>query len=206
MSSDRASHDGPSRNETPGGGLQSRAGRFALCRFVRWCSRAVFAGVDLELLDQTAEVRGSLHQLLRRLLCSWLLASCPRRLRHARNVAVISPLPWAASLTLRDISLVVAFCSSTAVAIVREILLIWSMTALMMAMASTAALGVSLDRFDLAADVFGGLGGLLGQFFHFVGYDSEALARLLPARAASMVAFEASRLVCCAMEVMTLMT
>jgi hypothetical protein len=38
---------------------------------------------------------------------------------------VISPLPFAASLTLRDISLVAAFCSSTAVAMVLEISLIW---------------------------------------------------------------------------------
>src|SRR5271168_937898 len=37
---------------------------------------------------------------------------------------VISPLPCAASLTLRAISLVVAFCSSTAVAMVLEMPLI----------------------------------------------------------------------------------
>ena len=40
------------------------------------------------------------------------------------------------------------------------------------------ALGVGLDRLDLAADVLGGLGGLLGQFLHLVGDDGEALARL----------------------------
>jgi hypothetical protein len=37
--------------------------------------------------------------------------------------------------------------------------------------------GVALDGFDLAADVFGGLGGLLGQFLDFVGHDGEAFAR-----------------------------
>ena len=53
---------------------------------------------------------------------------------------LISPLPWAASLTLRDISLVVAFCSSTAVAIVLDMSLTWLITALIVAIASTAAL------------------------------------------------------------------
>ena len=67
------------------------------------------------------------------------------------------------------------------------------------------ALGVGLNRRDFLADVLGGLGGLLGQFLDFVGDDGESLARF-PARAASIVAFKASRLVCCAMEVMTLMT
>ena len=39
-------------------------------------------------------------------------------------------------------------------------------------------LGVALDGLDLAADVLGGLGGLLGQFLDLVGDDGEALARL----------------------------
>ena len=53
---------------------------------------------------------------------------------------VISALPCAASLTLRAISFVVAFCSSTAVAIELEISLIWLITPLIDAIASTAAL------------------------------------------------------------------
>ena len=44
------------------------------------------------------------------------------------------------------------------------------------------ALGVALDGFDLLADLFGGFGGLLGQFFHFVGHHRESLARFAGAR------------------------
>jgi hypothetical protein len=55
------------------------------------------------------------------------------------KLLVISPLLRAASLTLRNIPLVVAFCSSTAVAVVPEMLLIWLMTSEMVAMTSTAA-------------------------------------------------------------------
>lgn len=51
---------------------------------------------------------------------------------------VISLDPLAASLMLRVISLVVALCSSTAVAMVAEMSLIWLMTPLTAAMASTA--------------------------------------------------------------------
>ncbi len=48
-----------------------------------------------------------------------------RRLRDSRDVAGdLGATVWAASLTLRDISFVVAFCSSTAVAMVLEMSLI----------------------------------------------------------------------------------
>ena len=90
----------------------------------------------------------------------------------------ISPLPLAASATLRLISLVVAVCSSTALAIVLEMSLIWLMTPLICWMASTALLVSVLNRFDLVADVLGGLGGLLGQFLDFVGDHGETFARL----------------------------
>src|SRR5262249_39986759 len=40
------------------------------------------------------------------------------------------------------------------------------------------AFGVGLDGFDLAADVVGGLGGLLGQFLDLVGDHGKALAGL----------------------------
>ncbi len=52
----------------------------------------------------------------------------------------ISLAPRAASVTLRDISLVVAFCSSTAVAMVLDMSLIFVITALIKPMASTALL------------------------------------------------------------------
>ncbi|MEZ5249567.1 MAG: hypothetical protein R2713_10255 [Ilumatobacteraceae bacterium] len=35
--------------------------------------------------------------------------------------------------------------------------------------------GVGLDGFDLGGDVFGGFGGLFGEFFDFAGDDGEAL-------------------------------
>ena len=53
---------------------------------------------------------------------------------------------------------------------------IWSMIDRIPVIDSTAGVGVVLDRFDLGADVFGGLGGLLGEFFDLVGDDGEALA------------------------------
>jgi hypothetical protein len=53
-------------------------------------------------------------------------------------LAEISPAPVAASLALRVISLVVALCSSTAVAMVAEISLICSMTRLTVTIAAAA--------------------------------------------------------------------
>ena len=44
------------------------------------------------------------------------------------------------------------------------------------------ALGVDLDAFDLAADVFGGFGGFLGEFFYFVGDDGKTFARFARTR------------------------
>ena len=38
------------------------------------------------------------------------------------------------------------------------------------------SIGIALDGFDLAADVFGGLGGLLGEFLHLVGDHGKALS------------------------------
>ena len=91
---------------------------------------------------------------------------------------VISPEPLAASPTFRAISLVVAFCSSTAVAMVLEMSLTCLITLLICAMASTAPLVSVWIAVDLSADVFGSFGGLLGEFFYLVGDDSEALAGL----------------------------
>jgi len=85
------------------------------CRLALGVDIPAALGVDLELLDQPAEFSRGFHQLLR----------CLLRVRGPVDVLsrpgptplillVISWLPCAASLTLRAISLVVAFCSSTA--------------------------------------------------------------------------------------------
>ena len=52
------------------------------------------------------------------------------------------------------------------------------MTSLICAIASTAPLGVGLDRLDPPADVLGRLGGLLGQVLDLAGDHREALAGL----------------------------
>src|SRR5579871_3200855 len=43
------------------------------------------------------------------------------------------------------------------------------------------SVGVALDGGNFAADVFGGLSGLLGEFLHFVGDHGEPLARFTSA-------------------------
>nr|BFE80312.1 hypothetical protein GCM10020093_029130 [Planobispora longispora] len=66
-------------------------------------------------------------------------------------------------------------------------------------------IGVVLNGPDPAGDVLGGLGRLLGQVLDLGGDHGEALAGVA-ARAASMVAFRASRLVCSAMLLIVLTT
>ena len=66
-------------------------------------------------------------------------------------------------------------------------------------------LRVALDRLDLAADVLGGLAVLRASSLTSLATTAKPLPAS-PARAASIVAFSASRLVCSAIEVMTLMT
>ena len=90
----------------------------------------------------------------------------------------ISPAPAAASATLRFISLVVALCSSTAVAMVPEISLIWWMTSAMVANGLDRTFGIGLNGGDLAADVSGGRSGLLGEFLDLIGHHGEAFAGL----------------------------
>ena len=53
-----------------------------------------------------------------------------------------------------------------------------------------------LDVGDLGGDFIGRPGGLVGQILDFGGHHGKALAGGSPARAASMVAFKARRLVC----------
>ena len=113
--------------------------------------------------------------------------------------------PRAASLTLRAISLVVAFCSSTAVAMVLEMSFTCLMTSPIWPMAPTALL-VSLWMASILR---------LMSSVAFAVCLASSLTSLAttanplpasPARAASIVAFKASRLVCWAIEVITLMT
>ena len=96
--------------------LFARVGAMPL-RLVRLSGASV--RVDFELPDQATQFGRGFDQLLR----CFLSVVAPRVVPCAASATpamllVISPLPCAASLTLRDISLVVAFCSSTAVAIV----------------------------------------------------------------------------------------
>src|SRR4051812_33210199 len=119
--------------------------------------------------------------------------------------AAISELPLAASATLRAISLVVAVCSSTALAMVLEMSLIWLMISLICPIAPTAS-RVSVwiaSIFWLMSSV--ALAVSLANSFTSLATTAKPLPAS-PARAASMVALRASRLVCCAIEVMTLST
>jgi len=59
---------------------------------------------------------------------------------------------------------------------------------------------------DLDADLVGGLRGLGGQCFHFLRDHRDIRGPLRHARAASIVALSASKLVCSATEVINLMT
>ena len=90
----------------------------------------------------------------------------------------ISLLPLAASATLRLISLVVArlLLDRAGDGVLDVVDLVDDLADL--ADRLDRALGVALDGLDLAADVLGGLGGLLGQFLDLVGDHGEALARL----------------------------
>lgn len=78
--------------------------------------------------------------------CAAFRVSCAPRVVLSAAVATpwmfceISPEPLAASCTLRDISFVVALCSSTAVAMVLEISLIWWMMPVLLPIESTARL------------------------------------------------------------------
>ena len=110
----------------------------------------------------------------------------------------ISLLPLAASATLRLISLVVAVCSSTALAIVFWMSLIWLMILPIWPMASTAPL-VSVwiaSILWLMSSV--ALAVCLASSLTSLATTAKPLPAS-PARAASMVAFSASRLVCWAM-------
>ncbi len=91
--------------------------------------QAPTVSLDLELLDQSAKSRGRLHQLLRRLLgVSGAARSAFGSLRYARNVTGDLAAAMRRFAHVAAISLVVAVCSSTALAIVLEMSLIWLMT------------------------------------------------------------------------------
>ena len=83
---------------------------------------------------------------------------------------------------LDDISLVTAFCSSTAAAIVAEISLIVLMVEEMSPIALDRLLGGFCTLGDLTGDFLGGLAGLGGERFHLGCDDGETPARLAGAR------------------------
>ena len=116
----------------------------------------------------------------------------------------MSWVPAAASSMERPISAVVTDCSSTAAAIVAEISLIRSMVSPMRSLASTAPAVSVWIGLDPRRDLLGGLRGLVGELFDPRWRPRRSPCRPSPARAASMVALSASRLVCSAMELMTL--
>ena len=114
---------------------------------------------------------------------------------------VTSWVPRAASCTLREISSVAARCCSTAEAIAAAIWLICSIVAPMPWIASTALLVV-----DWMAPIWPAISSVAvavcpARFFTSVATTAKPLPAS-PARAASMVAFRASRFVCRAIEVM----
>src|SRR6516165_8143447 len=117
----------------------------------------------------------------------------------------ISLLPLAASPTLRLISPVVAVCSSTALAMVFWISLIWLMILPIWAMASTAPLVSSWIASILWLISSVALAVCLASSLTSLATTAKPLPAS-PARAASMVAFRARRFVCWAMPVITLMT
>ena len=121
--------------------------------------------------------------------CDSCALSALRCLRNPGNVSGDLVAPLAASATLRVISLVVALCSSTAVAMVPEMSLIWVMTPADIANGVDGAVWYPLDGLDLVADVFGRFG-RFGEFFDFIGDHGKAFPAS-PARAASIVAFSA---------------
>ena len=81
----------------------------------------------------------------------------------------------AARATFWAISRVVMLCSSTAEAMVREASFTWVTTRLISERLHRFARR-SLDALDAAANIFGGLRGLLGQLLDFGGHDGKALA------------------------------
>ena len=115
----------------------------------------------------------------------------------------MSELPLATSVTLRAISLVVAVCSSTALAMLFWISWIWVMMEVIVAMAATASrvsLWIASIRLPISsvADAVS-----RARVLTSLATTANPLP-LSPARAASIVALSARRLVCSEMFVITL--
>jgi hypothetical protein len=123
----------------------------------------------------------------------------------AEMLRAISVLPPAASARLRPISLVVVVCSSTALAMVCWYSWIWAMMVWIWPMASTAPCvprWMASMRWPISSVA---PAVCLASSLTSLATTAKPLPAS-PARAASMVAFRASRLVCWAMEVISLMT
>ena len=103
-------------------------------------------------------------------------------------------MPSAACCTLRAISCVAEPCSSTALAIAEAI----SLISLIVDVIPRIAVTASLDEFwidgNLRADLFGCLGGLLGEALDLGRHHGEPAARLTGARGLDR-GIDASRLV-----------
>ena len=120
-------------------------------------------------------------------------------------LVAISVVPEAASWTDRDISLVVAVCSSTALAMVVCRSEIWATMLEISSIAFTAAVvspWIASTRRAMSSVAFAV--SCASSFTSFATTANPLPAS--PARAASIVALSASRLVCSAIEVMTLTT
>ncbi len=118
----------------------------------------------------------------------------------------ISELPLAVSEILRAISLVVAVCSSTAVAIVFWISLMRAITPVMLSIASTAPLASFLIASTFPPKSTVSFAVALASSFTSLATTAKSSTGLPSARGLPMVALSAKRLVCSAIEVISLMT
>src|SRR5579864_1444243 len=139
--------------------------------------QAAAVSVDLELLDQTAQLCRGLYQLLRCLLRvpgSARSALC--RLRDAGNVAGDFPA------SMRSLAYIARHLVGSRVLLLyrgrnraRDVVDLVDHSA-DRGDRVDGCFGVGLDGFNFAAYVFRGFGGLFGQFFHFIGDHREAFA------------------------------
>src|SRR6202451_1252461 len=140
---------------------------------------AVVAVIDLELLDQAAQFRRSLHQLLGGFLG---VSGAPRRalrcLGYARDVAgnFAAAVRRFAYIPRHFVRRGVLLLNGRGNGVRYTVDLVDDFAD--GANRIHRGFSIDLNGFDLAADVFRALGVFLGQLFHFVGHDRKSLARL----------------------------